>query len=181
MNPTIIQATLRHVEAITQLVESAYRGESGLKGWTTETHLIGGQRTDADEICTLLKRPEIQFFLLVHQGAIRGCCMVEHRADEAYFGMFAVSPLHQSNGYGSDLLAHAERYAAQDLRAKRMIMSVIQQREELLAWYIRKGYRNTGTTQPFPYGNPRAGLPKRDDLVFLVLEKPLASTDDFEG
>jgi len=172
--PVIQPAEIHHVEPIVALIESAYRGESGLKGWTTETHLIGGQRTDVEEITALIQRAEIRFFILVDQGVIRGCCMVEHRQDAAYFGMFAVSPLHQSRGYGSLLLAHAEHYAAQILGAKHMVMSVIKQRQELLAWYEQKGYAKTGATLSFPYGNPRAGLPKRDDLVFLVLEKPLS-------
>ena len=53
-------------------------------------------------------------------------------------------------------------------------MTVIEQRSELLAWYARRGYRSTGEKEPFPYGNPRFGLPKREDLRFLVLEKELA-------
>ena len=37
----------------------------------------------------------------------------------------------------------------------------------------RLGYRLTGDTLPFPYGNPRFGLPKRDDLYFVVMERGL--------
>ena len=50
-------------------------------------------------------------------------------------------------------------------------MTVIRQRPELIAWYERRGYRRTGENRPFPYGNPRFGLPTRDDLVFDVLKK----------
>jgi hypothetical protein len=52
-------------------------------------------------------------------------------------------------------------------------MTVIEQRTELLEWYVRRGYLPTGETEPFPYQNPRFGLPKRDDLRFLVLAKLL--------
>jgi hypothetical protein len=31
----------------------------------------------------------------------------------------------------------------------------------------------TGKREPFPYHDPRAGTPRRADLVFEVLEKPL--------
>ena len=34
------------VDAVAALVESAYRGESSKIGWTTEAHLLDGQRTD---------------------------------------------------------------------------------------------------------------------------------------
>jgi hypothetical protein len=43
----------------------------------------------------------------------------------------------------------------------------------LIAWYARRGYLLTGEREPFPYGQPRFGLPRRDDLYFAVLEKKL--------
>jgi hypothetical protein len=49
---------------------------------------------------------------------------------------------------------------------------VIHQRETLLAWYQRRGYRVTGK-QPFPYGDERLGRPLQDDLFFDVLERDL--------
>lgn len=174
--PRIEIATLEHTNAIVELVESAYRGASGLRGWTTETHLIDGQRTDEEEISALLRTPGAHFFILLEGEELAACCLVERREDSAYFGMFAVSPSRQSRGYGGQMIAHAERYAAEQWQAEQMVMSVIKQREELLGWYMRKGYRDTGKKLPFPYGNPRAGIPKREDLVFLVLEKPLTPT-----
>ena len=59
--------------------------------------------------------------------------------------------------------------------ATRIKMTVIAQRTELIAWYERRGYRRTGAREPFPYGDPRFGLPRRPDLYFEVLEKQLAS------
>jgi hypothetical protein len=64
--------------------------------------------------------------------------------------------------------------ARDDWAATAMIMTVIAQRAELIAWYERRGYRQTGETEPFPYGNERYGVPRRPDLVFAVLAKPLA-------
>jgi hypothetical protein len=52
-------------------------------------------------------------------------------------------------------------------------MTVIGQRDTLIAWYERRGYSVPGKRQPFPYGQLRAGLPKRADLYFEVLEKSL--------
>jgi len=53
-------------------------------------------------------------------------------------------------------------------------MTVIEQRAELIAWYERRGYRRTGETKPFPYGDERFGIPRRPDLRFVVLAKSLA-------
>ena len=48
-------------------------------------------------------------------------------------------------------------------------------RDELIAFYERRGYVRTGIKKPFPYGDERFGIPKRDDLRFEVLEKPLVT------
>lgn len=163
------------VEAIVALIESAYRGDTGLQGWTTETLLIDGQRTDAEEISARMQAPNARFLCAWEDDQLRGCCLLEEQSDAAYFGMFAVSPRQQGRGIGDQVLAAAEACARHELHAKKMTMSVIWLRTELIAWYERRGYRKTGEELPFPYGDPRAGLPRRDDLYFIVLEKPLAA------
>ena len=67
----------------------------------------------------------------------------------------------------------AERLAREDWRCAKMRMTVISLRDELIAWYERRGYRRTGEYKPFPYGDARFGIPKRDDLCFEWLEKAL--------
>lgn len=54
-----------------------------------------------------------------------------------------------------------------------MRMTVIDIRDELIAFYGRRGYARTGIKKPFPYGDERYGIPKREDLRFEILEKPL--------
>ena len=46
-------------------------------------------------------------------------------------------------------------------------------REDLIAWYERRGYVRTGEQRPFPYGDERFGRPRRTDLSFAVLSKEL--------
>ena len=87
--------------------------------------------------------------------------------------MFSVRPDAQGGGIGRSVLEEAERIARVTLGCVRMRMTVIDSREELIAYYQRRGYLRTGIKKPFPYGDPRYGLPKRDDLRFEVLEKPL--------
>ena len=87
--------------------------------------------------------------------------------------MFSVRPERQGTGVGKRLMAEAERVAREEWALPAMRMTVIDLREELIAFYERRGYRRTGVKKPFPYGDPRYGLPKRDDLRFEILEKPL--------
>ena len=105
---------------------------------------------------------------------VLACCEVEDRGDGvAYFGMFAVEPALQAAGVGRAVLAAAEAYAAREWGSTTMEMTVIAQREELIAWYERRGYARTGETRPFPFEEMVGGGALRDDLHFVVLAKPL--------
>jgi hypothetical protein len=53
-----------------------------------------------------------------------------------------------------------------------MMMTVISLRDDLIAFYERRGYRRAGVQKPF-HVNTRFGVPKRDDLHLEVLEKNL--------
>lgn len=161
------------IPAIVALVESAYRGETSRQGWTTEADLLDGRRTDVATVASLIDTPDSQVLLALENGVVCGCAQVEVYAEVGYFGMFAVTPGSQGDGIGSRILAEAERRAREQLGATLMTMTVISVRKELIAYYQRRGYRITGQTKPFPYGDERFGLPKRADLEFQVLAKPL--------
>jgi GNAT superfamily N-acetyltransferase len=177
------------VPAVVALVESAYRGDVSRAGWTTEADLLDGQRTDPGEVATLITRAGSRVLLAEDPatgsgrgsasgagqgGALLACCHIEREnAQRCYFGMFAVRPGEQGRGLGRALLAEAERIARMEWGCTMMAMTVIDVRAELIAWYERRGYHRTGEYKAFPYGDPRFGLPRRDDLRFETLEKPL--------
>lgn len=161
------------IPAIVALVESAYRGDASRQGWTTEADLLDGQRTDVVTVATLIDTPGSQVLLAFEDGQLRGCAQVEVYAEVGYFGMFAVVPSAQGDGIGSNILAEAERRARDRQGATVMTMTVISLRKELIAYYQRRGYRITGQSKPFPYGDERFGLPRRADLEFIVMAKPL--------
>jgi GNAT superfamily N-acetyltransferase len=169
--PAFRIATQADVPAVVALVESAYRGESGRRGWTTESDLLDGRRTDEELVSELLVLPGSVVLLALTGDAMRACCHVQQHEESAYFGMFAVDPLWQGSGLGKQLLAEAERMARETWRCRAMHMTVIDLRGELIAWYERRGYRRTGQYKPFPYGNERFGIPRRDDLRFELLIK----------
>jgi ribosomal protein S18 acetylase RimI-like enzyme len=173
-DPIFRTAETADVPAIVALVESAYRGESGLRGWTTESHLLDGRRTDAADVGALIARPGSLVLLAECGDRLMASCHVERQGDAGYFGMFAVDPAEQGSGLGKRVLAEAERIAREEWGCHAMRMTVIVQREELIAWYGRRGYRRTGHYQPFPYGDERFGIPRRDDLRFEVLLKEFA-------
>ncbi|WP_424215097.1 GNAT family N-acetyltransferase [Streptomyces sp. BI20] len=167
-------AVAADVPALVELVESAYRGDASRAGWTTEADYLDGQRTDAEAVTALLDRPDGVLLVVEDAGALVACCDLEHRGDHVYFGMFAVRPGLQGAGLGKLIMAEAERIALTRWEARVMRMTVVNVRDELIAYYERRGYRRTGRTQPFPYGDERFGVPRRTDLEFVVLDKPLA-------
>jgi N-acetylglutamate synthase-like GNAT family acetyltransferase len=162
-------AEIDDVPAVVALVESAYRGESSRRGWTTEADLIDGQRTDPEAVLSMIAKPESVVILATRNEQLCGCCHVERCSEQrAMFGMFAVSPQLQGAGVGRSLIGEACRQAA-SWGCEQLEMMVIKQRGDLIAWYQRLGFHPTGETQPFPYGDLRFGQPRRADLEFLVL------------
>ena len=171
--PAFRRATPADAERVRALVERAYRGEASRQGWTTEADLLDGQRTDVAGVLEAINHPAGCVILAEHAGELVACAQLERLEHAAYFGMFAVAPELQARGFGRRVLVEAERIAASEWGVAEMRMSVISLREELIAWYERLGYRRTGRYKPFPYGDERFGLPRRDDLRFEWLVKPL--------
>ncbi len=171
--PAFRNATPADIDAIVALVTSAYRGDASRAGWTTEADLLDGNRIDPEVLRTDLQRPRSRVLLAEADGGLQACAHVADEDGAGYFGMFAVRPGLQGGGLGKQLLAECERIARDEWQLPVMRMTVIDVRDELIAYYERRGYRRTGEFKPFPYGDTRFGQPKRDDLRFEVLEKPL--------
>jgi GNAT superfamily N-acetyltransferase len=165
-------ATADDVDRVVELVTSAYRGEASTAGWTTEHHLLRGQRTDATMVASAIEDADGELVLAERDGDLLGCIHVQRHGAAAHFGMFAVDPARQAGGTGSAVLGAAED-RARAWGCATMDLEVIAQRGELIAWYERRGYARTGETAPFPYGDDRFGIPQRDDLHFVVLRRDL--------
>lgn len=177
---TFRAAASADISAIVALVQSAYRGDASRVGWTTEADLLDGQRIDPEGVAADIARPHSRVLLVERDGELLACAHVEVRRDDnegrgdsGYFGMFAVRPALQGSGIGKLVLAEGERILRDEWQCTHMRMTVIDVRDELIAWYERRGFRRTGEYWPFPYGDPRFGIPRRDDLKFEWLEKDL--------
>ena len=168
------RAVATDVPAIVTLVESAYRGDVSRGGWTTEADFLDGQRVDVAGVTDIVVKPD-SIVLLAERadGALLACCHIENNGNACYFGMFSVRPGLQGSGIGRRMLAEAERIARDEWKSIKIEMTVISIRDELIAWYERRGYRRIGVFKPFPYGDERFGIPKRDDLRFELMEKSL--------
>lgn len=170
---TFRPATLADIDALVVLVTSAYRGDASKQGWTTEADMLDGQRIDPEVLRKDIERERSLIIIAEREAQLLACAHVAEENGAGYFGMFSVKPDLQGGGVGKLLLAETERIARDEWRLPAMRMTVIDIRDELIAFYERRGYRRTGVTKPFPYGDERYGIPKRDDLRFEILEKAL--------
>lgn len=159
---------------VLRLVEAAYRGPGDPAAWTTESHLLGGQRTDPAAVRELMVSVRDVVLVAGDHRDPEACCTVGTRDDGVQLGMFAVRPTHQGGGIGGAMLATAERHAVDRWGARTLHLRVIAQRGTLIAWYERRGYARTGETMAFPYGDERFGVPRREDLHFVGLRRDLA-------
>lgn len=171
MDLTLQIAGPEDTEALANLVNSAYRGDSSRAGWTTEADLLGGQRTDAATLREMMRQPENRFLLFKQGSELVGSVFLQRRSDHAYLGMFTVRPVLQARGIGRTALAAAEAWVMENWGVNRVEMTVIGRRHELIAWYLRRGYADTGRREPFPIEDANVGAPKVDDLTMLVLAK----------
>ena len=178
---SIEPATGGDLAATVSLVNSAYRGMTARAAWTNEADLLDGQRTDVQSLADELSAPDPSTILLLRErpdAQILACVMLQRYRDRdealmCHLAMLTVSPGEQARGLGRHMLDVSEDWA-RDAGCRALRITVISLRAELVAWYERRGFRRTGETQPFPYGDARFGIPRRDDLAFLVMEKALA-------
>jgi len=167
----ITKATLQDIPALTTLINSAYRGETSKKGWTTEAHLLEGKRTDEEEMTEIFLDPKNTILKFTENDKIIGSVLLVEKGNQLYLGMLTVSPELQNGGIGKKLLAEAENYA-RTLDISGIIMTVISVREELLNWYKRHGYIDTGKREAFPESEIHVTI-SNEPLEFIYLEKSL--------
>ena len=169
---TFHRASLEDVERIVALVNSAYRGDGSRKGWTTEADLLDGQRTDAGEVGELIASGHSIMLLCMKGGELIGSVHLQHGKRVAFMGMLVIKPGLQGLGTGKKFMLAAEEAAIKMWGVDKMLMYVISLRNELIAFYERRGYRRTGKFKPFP-DEIRFGIPRVKGLKIELLEKKL--------
>ncbi len=168
------KAEIADASTIAQLVNSAYRGETSRKGWTTEADLLEGLRTTTQEVAQFIKREDA--FMLIgtlnHEIVATICCELQTitGSNTAHFGMIAVKPNLQNKGYGKQIITAAEALTRREWRVVGFAMTVISIRHELIAFYEKLGYQRTGEFKDFPV-NPEMWQPKVEGLNLQYLAK----------
>lgn len=157
---------------IADLVNSAYRGVSSSQGWTTEAELLDGNRINQEEVRVLIEADRSMILLCMDGTEIIGSVHLRKMDSAAYLGLFVVKPTLQGKGIGKRFMRAAENIARKEWGIAKMSMTVITRRQELIAYYERRGYRRTGQISPFPT-DAGASIPRVEGLQLEMLEKDL--------
>ncbi|MFV5685944.1 GNAT family N-acetyltransferase [Flavobacterium sp. GB2R13] len=165
----ITKAIIADVSELNKLINSAYRGESSKKGWTTEANILEGLRTTELELTETIANTKNTILKFTENNQIIGCVLLVEKEPQLYLGMLTVSPELQNSGVGKKLLQQAEIHAS-ELGLSKIVMTVISVREELIAWYNRNGYVATGAREPFPASDVHIPITNQP-LEFIVMEK----------
>jgi predicted N-acetyltransferase YhbS len=123
---------------ITTVINAAFRIAEGF--------FIDGNRITQAEVEKSLTKGD---FLLVENGdTLSGCVYVELRGERSYLGLLSVDPGCQQSGLGSLLMREAEKYC-RERGSQAMDILIVNLREDLPAYYQKRGYVSAGTS-PFP-------------------------------
>lgn len=162
---------------IVELANWSYRGREGsAASWNIEAGLVEGSRTTVELLREELAEKRdgaLLVFRETEDGLIVGTIWSHPlKGDVWHLSLLTVRPDRQAEGFGRKFFQAGEQFAAEH-GAKRIHLSVLSPRIPLQGWYERLGYRKTGGTEAFPYGDERVGRPLRDDLHFVVMERAL--------
>ncbi len=152
----IRRAAREDVPALTRLINAAF---------SVEQVAFDGDRVDAQGVREYTKTGT---FLLAEDAAgLAGCVYIELHGERSYLGLLSVEPKRQGCGLGRKLMAEAENFA-RDAGCRAMDLRVISPRaEQLLPFYLRLGYRETGT-RPFP-----VDVASKVPAHYILMSKPL--------
>lgn len=168
------KADLVDAESVAKLINSAYRGETSRKGWTTEADILDGARTTTAEVAKMINRSDAFVLIGVLDDEIIATISCELQIiafkHTVHFGMIAVKPSLQDKGYGKEMITAAETMTKREWRVAGYHMTVISLRIKLIEFYERLGYMRTGELQDFPE-KPDLWQPKVDGLTLETLAK----------
>ncbi|MCX4187432.1 GNAT family N-acetyltransferase [Methylophaga sp. OBS4] len=154
--------------AIVALINEAYRGTGGDHRWTTEAHLVAGDRISVEALTDLINDSQCDFIVCHEQDKLIGCISICYRNTIAEFGTFAIKQEKHGMGIGKQLLAYAENHAKNC--CQRFQVSVVTPNQTLIDFYIKRGYQPIGHKKLYPVDN-NAGKLKAKDIDLTVLQK----------
>ncbi|CAF3361085.1 unnamed protein product [Rotaria sp. Silwood2] len=177
-------ATTSDCHSLAALINDSYTGELSRQGWVDRTLLFSaeGRRTNENALFDMINSDTHVFLVFFGEDdqILKGCIDLQHKPEvkTAYIGMFAVRPDLKTRGYGKFILSIAKNYAMNNWNVQYIELSVITQLPELVSYYERRGYIDTGRRQPYPAQAIKPEATLRDDLELCFLKKCLTKNEE---
>ena len=163
------ESSCQHTNELTRLINQAYRGKEGAGRWTTEHHLIDGQRIQEEQLNDIISAPNTALYSAWIEQNLVGCIYLKPiNSVTMEFGTFAVTPELHGSGIGSFILQHAESQTGKQFT--HFQVSVVSLNQKLIAFYQRRGYTATGSLLPYPI-DAGVGTPLQKNTHLTVLRK----------
>lgn len=169
-------ASTEDAAQLQQLVQSAFRAEDSRNAWSADMDLSSRFRIEVPEIVMTIMDPDSAYLMATdNNGTLVASIGISKRGtNRARLFMLAVDQHHQRGGIGRHVLTYAEHYCEQTWGVRKLELDALSTRQELILWYIRRGYRKTGESTPFPR-EKYDGLVLPDDICFVQFEKDLST------
>lgn len=159
---------LQEIDVFVDLINRAYRGDEGEGRWTTEKHLVEGDRITAKGLSEVIESADSEFIAGYIDGSAVACICLEISDSHIEFGKYAICPILQGKGYGKRLLSYAEEIAKKYDRDYQV--SVVSQNKDLIQFYKKRGYEAVKSGAPYPT-NMGVGTPKINDINLTIMRK----------
>jgi len=150
------------MDRLVDLVNSAFVSENAYKE---------GPRTDLNNLLQMMAEPTLQFLLLLDGTELIGSVYSKKKEGKdslGYLGMISVLPSKQNLGLGTKLLQAAEG-RLRELGCKIAELQVINLREDIIAYYKKRGYLQLSPENNRPFNIPQLKVP----CSFVVMQKSL--------
>ncbi|KAF4447839.1 Acyl- N-acyltransferase [Fusarium albosuccineum] len=172
-------ATPDDAPQLQQLIQSAFRAEDSRKDWVGDADLAANFRLEVDEIMPGITKPDSAFLVAIDSsgGIVATIGVAKRGPDVARFFMLAVDQGRHRGGIGRQVLGYAEDYCQRVWGVDKIGLDALSVRKELIAWYLRCGFRKTGELTPFP-ADKINGRAVGEDLYFVEMEKDLKTGSD---
>jgi N-acetylglutamate synthase-like GNAT family acetyltransferase len=168
-------ATKADCDSLVTLINSSYRGELAHQGWTNENKLVSGSRTNTEVVFDMITGGKYLFLVFFGEAddVLKGCINLLHKPESksACLNTFAMHPNLQARGYGKYILSVAENSAVSNWNVEYTELNVLIQRPELVAYYNRRGYIDTGHHETFSIEQFKSGGALRYDLERCTMRK----------
>lgn len=177
---TFRQATLDDAPRLRELMEHAFSTYDSRPDWTGSAEIAANFKVSLENMQKSLSKPDLVAFVASDdKDYIVATVEVAKRGDDtARISTLIVQDEYQRGGVGRRVLAYGEDWCKENWGVTKFSLNALSNRTALLAWYKRRGYKETGEKEPFPrHAKMWEGVNIPEDLCFVDFIKEVEAAE----